>query len=118
MDDTEETMVDSSRKATPEDELSNDYREDYPDKIVEEDEGMEAPEAESTTVEQAKAEAEQNESVEADRMQLVKKHSKRILKKQTLKLRKAVVKNQTLVGGEAADMATVEVRGRWVNVSD
>lgn len=79
---------------------------------------MEAPEAESTTLEQDKAEAEHDESTEADRMQLVKKHSKRILKKQTLKLRKAVKKNHHLVGGSAADMAVVEVRGRWINVSD
>ena len=52
-------------------------------------------------------------------MQLVKQHSKKMLKKQTLKLRKTLERNKRLVGGGAADMARVEVRGHhWVNVSD
>ena len=42
-------------------------------------------------------------------MQLMKKHSKRILKKQSLRLKKAVVKNQYLVDSTAADIASVQV---------
>ena len=110
---TDQTVLDPSTRAQAEGELSNEnfesYKEDYPEKIVEEEAGMEAPEAESTTIDAAKAEAEQNESTEADRMQLVKQHSKRILKSQSLRLRKAVVRNQFLVGGSAADMAAVQV---------
>ena len=41
-------------------------------------------------------------------MQLMKKHSKRILKKQSLRLKKAVVKNR-LVDSTAADIASVQV---------
>merc|ERR1719458_2029007 len=103
---TDITMLEST-KAQAEDELSNEnfesYKEDYPDRIVEEESGLEAPEAEST---------------EADRMQLMKKHSKRILKKQSLRLKKAVVRNQYLVDSTAADIASVQVFGRWVDVSD
>ena len=44
----------------------------------------------------------------ASRMQLMKKHSKRILKKQSLRLKKAVVKNR-LVDSTAADIASVQV---------
>ena len=42
-------------------------------------------------------------------MQLMKKHSKRILKKQSLRLKKAV-KNQSLVDSTAADIASVQVQ--------
>ena len=41
-------------------------------------------------------------------MQLMKKHSKRILKKQSLRLKKAVVRNR-LVDSTAADIASVQV---------
>jgi len=118
--DTDVTMLESTR-AQAEDELSNEnfesYKEDYPDRIVEEESALESPEAESTTISAAKEEAERNESTEADRMQLMKKHSKRILKKQSLRLKKAV-KNQSLVDSTAADIASVQVFGRWVDVSD
>ena len=92
-------------------------------RIVEEESALESPEAESTTISAAKEEAERNESTEADRsfnnhslptlvclhrMQLMKKHSKRILKKQSLRLKKAV-KNQSLVDSTAADIASVQV---------
>merc|ERR1719458_2344986 len=101
-----------STKAQAEDELSNEnfesYKEDYPDRIVED---------ESTTIAAATEVAERNESTEADRMQLMKKHSKRILKKQSLRLKKAVVRNR-LVDSTAADIASVQVFGRWVDVSD
>jgi len=117
---TDVTMLEST-KAQAEDELSNEnfesYKEDYPDRIVEEESGLEAPEAESTTIAAAKDEAERNESTEADRMQLMAKHSKRILKKQSLRLKKAVVRNR-LVDSTAADIASVQVFGRWVDVSD
>merc|ERR1712130_101160 len=117
---TDVTMLEST-KAQAEDELSNEnfesYKEDYPDRIVEEESGLEAPEAESTTIAAATDEAERNESTEADRMQLMKKHSKRILKNQSLRLKKAVVKNR-LVDSTAADIASVQVFGRWVDVSD
>merc|ERR1712192_98181 len=109
---TDVTMLEST-KAQVEDELSNEnfesYKEDYPDRIVEEESGLEAPEAESTTIAAAKD--------EADRMQLMAKHSKRILKKQSLRLKKAVVRNR-LVDSTAADIASVQVFGRWVDVSD
>ena len=87
---------------------------------MEEESGLEAPEAESTTIAAATEEAERNESTEADRsfhlpsshfasrMQLMKKHSKRILKKQSLRLKKAVVRNR-LVDSTAADIASVQV---------
>lgn len=122
-----EDIEDPSNNAGMEDVISHEnfesYKEDYPDKILEEDKTTENPEAESdiinhskvdaqtNTFEQVKADAEHNESTEADRMQLVKERSKRIIKKQTSKLRKAV-------DGRAADMSVIEVKGRWINVSD
>lgn len=117
---TEETVMDVTRRVFAEDELSPDsYREDYPERIIgEEDGALENPEAESTTIEQTKEQDEHNESTEADRMTLVKKHSKRLLKQQSLKIRKAVDRNKFLVGANTVDMAVVEVRGRWIDVSD
>jgi len=56
-------------------------------------------------------EAVENESVEADRINVVKKHSKVLLKKQKARLRNNCLHCIT-------DIAVVDTRGRWVDISD
>merc|ERR1712200_384037 len=68
------------------------------------------PAAESTAVDI------ENETTEADRMTLVRKQSKVVLKRQRARL------NQKLKGSCLAscvlDVALVDTRGKWVDVSD
>ena len=58
---------------------------------------------------------DQNESTEADRNHIVKKKRKIRIVKQTSKLNK---KMKTSCCSFVTDVAVVDVRGKWVNVSD
>ena len=58
---------------------------------------------------------EQNESTEADRSQLTKKKRKIQIIKQTTKLNKKMKNSYCSC---VTDVAVVDVRGRWLNVSD
>lgn len=77
----------------------------------------EAPVAESTVMSNGETTLtdEQNESTEADRSQLTKKKRKIQIIKHTTKLNKKM-KNSCC--SFVTDVAVVDVRGRWVNVSD
>ena len=77
----------------------------------------EAPIAESTITSNGETTLtdEQNESTEADRSQLTKKKRKIQIIKHTTKLNKKM-KNSCC--SCVTDVAVVDVRGRWVNVSD
>eukprot|EP00090_Calanus_glacialis_P026119 TRINITY_DN4096_c0_g1_i7.p1 TRINITY_DN4096_c0_g1~~TRINITY_DN4096_c0_g1_i7.p1 ORF type:complete len:770 (-),score=237.96 TRINITY_DN4096_c0_g1_i7:508-2817(-) len=77
----------------------------------------EAPIAESTVIANGETTLteEQNESTEADRSQLTKKKRKIQIIKHTTKLNKKM-KNSCC--SCVTDVAVVDVRGRWVNVSD
>ena len=58
---------------------------------------------------------DQNESTEADRNHIIKKKRKIRIIKQTSKLNK---KMKTSCCSFVTDVAVVDVRGKWVNVSD
>lgn len=72
-----------------------------------------SPGAESTQVE---LDEEQNESTEADRMTVVRKQSKVLLKKQTQRLNRRI--KRSCLGDCVVDIAIVDIRGKWVDVSD
>ena len=74
------------------------------------------PNAESTIIANGETTLteEQNESTEADRNQLTKKKRKIQIIKQTAKLNKKMNSCCSFV----TDVAVVDVRGKWVNVSD
>ena len=77
----------------------------------------EDPIAESTIIsnEENKLTEDQNESTEADRNHIAKKKRKIRIIKQTSKLNK---KMKTSCCSFVTDVAVVDVRGKWVNVSD
>ena len=76
-----------------------------------------APNAESTVISNGETilTDEQNESTEADRNQLTKKKRKIQIIKHTAKLNRKM-KNSCC--SFVTDAAVVDVRGKWVNVSD
>ena len=76
-----------------------------------------APNAESTVISNGETDLteEQNESTEADRNHLTKKKRKIQIIKHTTKLNKKM-KNSCC--SFVTDVAIVDVRGKWVNVSD
>ena len=89
----------------------------YEEDVKEESFEDEAPIAESTVIGNGETTLteEQNESPEADRSQLTKKKRKIQMIKHTTKLNKKM-KNSCC--SCVTDVAVVDVRGRWVNVSD
>jgi len=92
-----------------EEDASNNVKDDS---FEEED-----PIAESTIIsnEANKLTEDQNESTEADRNHIAKKKRKIRIIKQTSKLNK---KMKTSCCSFVTDVAVVDVRGKWVNVSD
>jgi len=91
--------------------------DDEDSKLKEASDGEEPPLAESTVITNGDATLteEQNESTEADRNHMTKKKKKIKIIKQTTKLNKKM-KNSCC--SFVTDVAKVDVRGKWINVSD
>jgi len=108
-DETSYTMLNNTTaliEESPED-IVKDGPEDNKD---EEEAASNGPAAESTAVEI------ENETTEADRMTFVRKQSKIVLKRQRARLNRTL--KSSCLSSCVLDVALVDTRGKWVDVSD
>lgn len=113
------TRFDETTLLEEEEEVSDieNYKEDYPDKIIEDASEFDSQEKESKQTDADKIVLEEQfESTEVDRMLLMKTQSKKLLKKQRKRISKGIRKPGLC--DLALDVGKVVTKGRWVNVSD